>query len=212
MSKIKAVIFDMDGVLIDAKEWHYEALNRALALFGYEISRYDHLITYDGLPTKKKLEILSKERGLPERLHPYINMLKQKYTIEHVHMDCHPIFTHQYALSKLKTEGYRLACASNSVRNSIQLMMEQSDLLQYLEFFLSNQDVTTAKPDPEIYLKTIERLGLQPTECIVCEDNINGILAAKRAGTYVLEISTVYDVNYDNIKNFINKIEIGWTK
>lgn len=212
MNKIKAVIFDMDGVLIDAKEWHYEALNRALALFGYEISRYDHLITYDGLPTKKKLEMLSIERGLPERLHPYINMLKQKYTIERVHMDCHPIFTHQYALSKLKTEGYRLACASNSVRNSIQLMMEQSDLLQYLEFFLSNQDVTTAKPNPEIYLKTIERLGLQPAECIVCEDNKNGILAAKRAGTYVLEISTVYDVNYDNIKNFINKIEIGEAK
>lgn len=95
MSKIKAVIFDMDGVLIDAKEWHYDALNKALSLFGYEISRYDHLITYDGLPTKKKLEMLSMERGLPERLHPYINMLKQKYTIERVYMDCDPIFTHQ---------------------------------------------------------------------------------------------------------------------
>ncbi len=49
---IKAVVFDMDGVLIDAREWHYEALNRALGLFGYEITRYDHLSTYDGLPTR----------------------------------------------------------------------------------------------------------------------------------------------------------------
>lgn len=209
MNKIKAIIFDMDGVLIDAKEWHYEALNKALSLFGYEISRYDHLITYDGLPTKKKLEMLSMERGLPVRLHSYINMLKQKYTIEKVYSDCRPMFTHQYALSKLKAEGYHLACASNSVRNSIQLMMEQSDLLQYLDFFLSNQDVVKSKPDPEIYIKAMEKLGLRPDECVVCEDNKNGIQAAKSAGAYVLEISTVYDVNYDNIKSFIRKIENG---
>jgi beta-phosphoglucomutase len=61
-NKIKAVIFDMDGVLIDAKEWHYEALNRSLSNFGYSISRYEHLVTYDGLPTKKKLEMLTLER------------------------------------------------------------------------------------------------------------------------------------------------------
>ena len=100
-----------------------------------------------------------------------------------------------------------MACASNSIRNSIQLMMEQSDLLQYLDFFLSNQDVVKSKPDPEIYIKAMERLGLQPGECVICEDNKNGIQAAKSAGAYVLEISTVYDVNYDNIKNFIKKIQ-----
>ena len=86
-------------------------------------------------------------------------------------------------------------------------MMEQSDLLQYLDFFLSNQDVKKSKPDPEIYIKACERLGLKPDECVVCEDNKNGIMSARRAGTHVLEISTVYDVNYDNIMNFIKKIE-----
>lgn len=77
---IKAIIFDMDGVLIDAKDWHYEALNRALRLFGCEISRYDHLATFDGLPTKEKLNLLSKERHLPEKLHSFINEMKQRYT------------------------------------------------------------------------------------------------------------------------------------
>ena len=70
----------MDGVLIDAKEWHYEALNKALALFGYQISRYEHLVTYDGLPTRKKLEMLSMEQGLPVQLHSFINEMKQLYT------------------------------------------------------------------------------------------------------------------------------------
>ena len=52
----------MDGVLIEAKEWHYEALNKALNLFGYNISRYDHIVTYDGLPTSTKLQMLTREQ------------------------------------------------------------------------------------------------------------------------------------------------------
>ena len=122
---IKAVIFDMDGVLIDAKEWHYEALNKSLNIFGYSISRYDHLVLYDGLPTKQKLEMLSKERGLPKKLHSFINTVKQKYTMELVHSHCKPIFQHEYALSKLKSNGYKIACASNSIRNSIDIMLKK---------------------------------------------------------------------------------------
>ena len=71
--KIKAVIFDMDGVLIDAKDWHYDALNKALATFGMEISIHDHLTTYDGLSTNQKLNMLSKIYTLPKSLHSFIN-------------------------------------------------------------------------------------------------------------------------------------------
>ena len=62
---IKAILFDMDGVLIDAREWHYDALNQALNHFGFHISLESHLSTFDGLPTRKKLEILSKSVNLP---------------------------------------------------------------------------------------------------------------------------------------------------
>ena len=79
---VKAVLFDMDGVLIDAKDWHYEALNRALGLFGIEISRYDHLHTFDGLPTKVKLEMLSEQYYLPRQLHEFVNQMKQLYTTQ----------------------------------------------------------------------------------------------------------------------------------
>lgn len=99
MPKIKAVLFDMDGVLIDAKDWHYEALNMALSLFGMEISRYDHLVTYDGLPTKKKLEMLTLERGLPKQLHDFINDIKQEFTFQLAYAKCKPTFNHRYALS-----------------------------------------------------------------------------------------------------------------
>lgn len=205
--RIKAVVFDMDGVLIEAKDWHYTALNRALRLFGYEISRYDHLVTYDGLPTSKKLEMLSLEKGLPVGLHSFINDLKQSYTMDIVHTSCSPRFFHEYALSKLQSDGYRLVVASNSIRNTVQLMMEKSGLLPYLDFFLSNQDVKKAKPDPEIYLTAIDRLGLIPAEVMVVEDNHNGIEAATRAGANVMKVDTVYDVNYENIVKHIQGFE-----
>ena len=85
-TQIKAILFDMDGVLIDAKDWHYEALNKALRLFGYEITRYDHLHNFDGLPTKEKLNMISEESYLPKQLHNFINELKQDYTLEMINV------------------------------------------------------------------------------------------------------------------------------
>lgn len=176
---IKAVIFDMDGVLIDAKDWHYDALNKALVKFGMEISIHDHLTTFDGLSTSQKLKILSKVNSLPEGLHSFINELKQQYTMDIVHQSCKPMFHHQYALGNLKAEGYKLAVASNSIRNSVTVMMEKAKLMGYLDFYLSNQDVTKAKPDPEIYNTAITKLGLMPEECVIVEDNENGLKAAR---------------------------------
>lgn len=197
----------MDGVLIDAKDWHYEALNKSLRLFGLEISRYDHLVTFDGLPTKDKLKMLSLESNLPESLHDFINEMKQIYTMEIVYAKCKPTFYHQYALSNLKKEGYKLAVGSNSIKNTIQVMMEKSGLMEYLEFFLSNQDVNKGKPDPEMYDKAIQRLGLRPEECLIVEDNPNGLKAAYASGAHVLKVDRIEDVNYFNIKNRIKEIE-----
>ena len=207
MSKIKAVIFDMDGVLIEAKDWHYEALNKALNLFGMEISRYDHLVTYDGLPTKKKLEMLSTERGLPRELHTFVNNMKQQYTMEIVYASCKPTFHHEYALSKLKNAGYTMAVCSNSIRNTIEIMMKKSSLENYFEFYVSNQDVKNGKPDPEMYNLAIKKLGLTPSECMIIEDNENGIKAAKASGAWVMEVDVVEDVNYQNIQSHLQMFE-----
>ena len=78
------MLFDLDGVLVDATEWHYEALNRALRLFGFDITRYEHLSDYNGLPTRKKLQMLSVEKGLPAALHDMLNRLKQVYTRDEI--------------------------------------------------------------------------------------------------------------------------------
>jgi HAD superfamily hydrolase (TIGR01509 family) len=205
--KIKAIIFDMDGVLIEAKDWHYESLNKALELFGYEISRYDHLVTFDGLPTKKKLEILSLEGGFPRKLHHFVNDLKQQYTMDIVFTRCKPIFQHQYALAKLKSRGYHLAVCSNSIRNTVEVMLSKAGLISYFDFIISNQDVKRGKPDPEMYNIAINRLKLFPKECLIVEDNEHGVQAALAAGGNLMKVESPNDVHYYNIVNRIEEVE-----
>ena len=197
----------MDGVLIDARDWHYEALNKALSMFGMAISRFDHLITYDGLPTKEKLKMLSLEKGLPSSLHSFINELKQQFTIEEVILKCRPVFHHQYALARLKSEGYKLVVCSNSIKDTITIMLTKAGIIDYFDFYLSNQDVKKGKPDPEMYNTAIGKLGLKKEECLVVEDNENGIKSALAAGAHLLRVYNVNDVHYQSITNRIKEIE-----
>lgn len=206
-TKIKAVLFDMDGVLIEAKEWHYEALNKALSLFGFAISLDEHLLYFDGLPTRVKLQMLTQNKGLPLALHDFISQMKQIFTIRIIQEKCVPNFIHEYALSSLKSEGYHLALCSNSIKNTVDLMMELSYLKPYLEFMLSNEDVSQPKPHPEIYLQAIKRLNLSPKECLIVEDNENGVKAARASGAHCLVVKEIEDTNYQNIKNYIQMIE-----
>jgi beta-phosphoglucomutase len=203
---IKAVIFDMDGVLIEAKEWHYDALNQSLALFGFTISSEEHRTTYDGLPTSKKLQMLSEKNGLPRRLHGFINDMKQQYTMDMVQERCKPTFQHEYALAELKRIGYRLAVASNSIRHTVEAMMNKAHLMCHLDFYLSNQDVKEGKPSPEIYNLAIHKMGLKPQECLIVEDNENGIRAARASGANLLVVRDVHDVHLSNILNRITEV------
>lgn len=134
MIQIKAILFDMDGVLIDARMWHFEALNRALKLFGMDISMHEHLSKFDGLPTKVKLELLSSEAGLPRGLHQFINELKQTYTVEMGYLHCRPNFYHQYALAKLSADGYKMAVCSNSIKKTIDFLLSRAEIKDFLTY------------------------------------------------------------------------------
>jgi HAD superfamily hydrolase (TIGR01509 family) len=209
-NKIKAVIFDMDGVLIDAKNWHYEALNRALDYFGYTpISRNDHLLTFDGLSTKKKLTMHFQTKDLTGEEHEKIDQKKQELTFDIVEQKCLPYKPHIEMLEKLKSQGYKLAVCSNSIRKTVEMMLFKANIIEYFDFYLSNQDVKNSKPDPEIYNAAINKLGISPLEALICEDNIRGIESALKSGAFTLEIGTIADVNYQNISDTIKKIESG---
>ena len=203
---IKLVIFDLDGVLVDARELHYEALNRALADFGFTISRDEHLSTYDGLPTTKKLELLTENKGLQKENYDLIWKKKQEFTSLIINEEMTYDERLRGILSKLKSQGYIICVASNSIRESVKMMLIRKGLLEYIDFFYSNQDVNKPKPSSEIYLKCMIKAGVNPDETVIVEDSHIGRKAAQSSGATLCAVRDVDDVTYDHIKKHIDKV------
>lgn len=199
--KIKAVLFDLDGVLVDAREWHYEALNEALSVFGFVISRQEHESYYNGLPTFQKLKKLTEEKGFPESLHKLIYDIKQLQTQRRLHSLTRPSFDKQLMLKQLKNAGMKLAVCSNSIRETVEVMLKNAMLDYYFDLLLSNQDVKNNKPDPEIYLVAMERLNVKPEETVIVEDAPHGVQAARASGANVIVVDNANDVNLYLFRN-----------
>ncbi len=204
---IKLIIFDLDGVLVDARELHYKALNRALAGIGFTITREEHLSTYDGLPTTKKLELLTENKGLQKENYDLIWKKKQEFTSSIINEEMTYDERLRGILSKLKSQGYTICVASNSIRESVKMMLIRKGLLEYIDFFYSNQDVNKPKPSSEIYLKCMIKAGVNPDETVIVEDSHIGRKAAQSSGATLCAVRDVDDVTYDHIKKHIDKVD-----
>lgn len=200
---IKAVLFDMDWVLIDAREWHYEALNKSLSLFGFNITRQEHENFYDWLPTHTKLKKLSEEKWLPESLHTFINQMKQQYTVDAIYNNSIVDFSKQVMLKKLKDKWIKIACCSNSIKNSIEMMLNKAIILDYFDLILSNEDVTEPKPSPQMYQIAMEKLWVKPEESIVVEDSPHGIEAWKKSWAKVIIVNNATEVHSGIFKEIL---------
>lgn len=207
MSKnYKAVLFDMDGVLIDARDWHYDALNEALRIFGVEISRSDHLSRFNGLSTRKKLNMLTAEGVIPYELHEAIQSIKQDRTLRIAAQMCFPIVSHQVLITRLKALGIKVGLVTNSIRKSSEFMLEYAGLLKFMDVVVTNEDVVEGKPNPAGYLLAIEMLGVLPSETIVIEDGEYGILAAEAAGTTVIKVNDPFEVSLELLLPVIKEL------
>ena len=204
---IKLVIFDLDGVLVEARDIHYEALNRALLDVNekYVIEKEEHLSSYDGLSTSKKLRKLTKEKGLPEKLHDQVWRDKQKYTHKVISDTVKPDWSIVSLLKRLKHEGYTVYCASNSIRSSVKLMLLKASYMESIDEYFSNEDVKNPKPHSEIYLKCMVHAGVNPSECLIVEDSHIGREAATASGASLLGVRGLQDVNVKNVFKAISK-------
>jgi len=202
MSSPVAVIFDMDGVLIDAREWHYEALNDALGLFGLAISREDHLTKFDGLPTRDKLAMLTQDEGLPVELHKVINAIKQERTLRIAAASCYPQAHHLILLATLRRQGVKIGLATNSIRQTTEAMLGHAGILEFFDVVVTNEDVKRAKPDPEVYLTAMRMLGVQARETLVVEDNPHGVAAAKASGATVCIVADPSEVHTETLRRY----------
>jgi len=188
---IKAILFDLDGVLLDARDWHFLALNEALKRHGLpEISKEDHETKFNGLSTRQKLTRL----GCNEEKQKIINADKQQITLELIEKLAKPYDPHVRLMKNLKKRGYKLACCSNAVLRTVVAGLEKVGLGREFQVLLSNEQVKNPKPDPEIYLLAAKILHVKPQECLVVEDNENGIAAARNAGCNVFKVNGLEDV------------------
>lgn len=202
---IKAILFDFDGVLVDAAEWHFDALNQALSLFGATIPGGEHSERFNGLPTLTKLNILSQEGRIPMGLHTLINQLKQSHTKKLIGDRCGENPKILRMLEGLKKEGYLLAVVSNSLRATVELVLRKMEVQNLFDVILCQDDVDRSKPNPAIYLKAIESLRLKPSEAIAVEDSPFGMQSAHAAGLEVIEVKKQDHVSFEFIKENLRK-------
>jgi HAD superfamily hydrolase (TIGR01509 family) len=198
----KLVIFDLDGVLIDSRELHYHALNDALAKIGQEfvISREEHLSTYDGLNTTRKLEMLSERKGLDRKYFDQVWKDKQTETFKLLR-ELPVNHTAVYTIAQLKRLGWKVAVASNSIRESVRIALDAIGVLGEVDYIVSNEDVKRPKPFPEMYWQCMTALNVLPKNTIIVEDSHIGRQGAIDSG------GTLYPVEDSNDLNAIRFME-----
>ena len=200
---IKLIIFDLDGVLVEAKQIHYEALNKALG-DAYTISWDEHLSIYDGLKTNQKLDMLTERKGLPKEDHKRVWNDKQRHTLEAL-QQLTPSPALQSVLSALVADGYKIAVCSNSVRKTVLTVLSKLGVIEFIDLIMSNEDVKNSKPHPEMYWKAMSIIGVLPEETLVVEDSPYGLLAASRSRAHIMRVGSPKEISYINIfKHLIN--------
>jgi HAD superfamily hydrolase (TIGR01509 family) len=205
----KLIVFDLDGVLVEAKEIHYNTLNQALKEVGeeYVITEAEHLSTYDGLKTTQKLEMLTKNKGLDSQFYDEIWYRKQHLTIEAI-SELQPDLQKIELFKELRNMGYKLAVASNSIRRSVLVMLAKIGIIEYMDLIISNEDVKNSKPHPEMYWKAMSMMGCLPEESLIVEDSPHGLLAASRSRASVLRVDNPKDLTLEKIVNKLNENKV----
>ena len=206
---IRVLLFDLDGVLVDAKGWHEIALNQALVKYGYsEIPHWQHLQEFDGLPTRVKLKKLLDKNLIKETDIAGIKQQKQIHTLECIQQFCAPDVVKSRMIQEL-AKRYLLGCVSNAVKETVELMLNKTNLRSYFQLILSNEDIQKPKPDKEIYDIAYGWFLLNygivyRNEFLDIEDNSDGVQAAKAAGVLVAHLQ-YHEITLERIKQEIAK-------
>ena len=203
---MKLVIFDLDGVLIDSRDLHFDVLNKALESISpeYVISHKEHLSKYDGLSTRQKLVKLTKEKNLPEDTYDKVWTLKQSLTF----IELDKVVTYNEKLVSifrmLSENGFKIAIASNSIRKTIDIVVDNTGIRKYIDLIVSNEDVKYPKPNPQIYLHVMEKFGIGPNETYIFEDSLIGRQAAHLSGAIVCPVNNSTELVMEYVNECVN--------
>lgn len=200
------MIFDLDGVLVDSKELHFNALNRALVEIDhkFKISELDHTKIYDGLSTKQKLYRLNLEKGLPEASFDQIFKRKQEFTL----IELQTLGENLQAKKIIKELLFRkinVAVASNSVKQTVETALKKIEIFDLIELILSNEDVKNPKPHPEIYWKIMSVFSKFPDQTLIVEDSKVGRESALKSGAQLFTVRNSAELEFGDFFKYLER-------
>ncbi len=182
---MKTVIFDMDGVLVDSEYTYLESKTEILKEAGYD-KDISYQYQFMGTTGEYMWSEMKRDLDLPESVNYYIDLMDFKRH-EMIRRDgVRAVEGSIKFVRQLVDEGFRLAVASSSTKDEIIQNMQSLGIDDCFEILLSSEEVANSKPEPDVFLRVAELMGVSPTECVVIEDTRNGTLSASRAGTYCI--------------------------
>ena len=191
----KAVIFDMDGVIIDSQPLYHAFDVRMLSEFGHEAT-VETVIPYSGLTSKDRMTKDKKDFGLAATVDELIKMSVDFMREVFLKSDIKPIDGIPELLSFIKNAGLHIGVASSTSHELIEIILKRLDVLHYFEKIVSGEDVKEGKPAPDVYLKAAEIFGVCPSECVAIEDSVMGMRSAKAAGFTCIAFRNSYTQDY----------------
>lgn len=219
----KAIIFDMDGTLIESTEADYLAWERVFNDYGKQLTFKD----YEPLLGIRSANVIRDQLGKTD-VADVTRILKEKfdYFVEVITANpIKPVLAAEIFLKSVANHPIKIALATSSRKEKMQLVLKQLDFLKYFDTIVTGEEVQNSKPAPDIFLKAAERLGLQPEDCVVVEDGPIGVAAAKSAGMKCVAITATHpshklqeaDVvieTYENadVKEIFHRLQAGFLK
>jgi HAD superfamily hydrolase (TIGR01509 family) len=209
MHPIQAILFDLDGVLVNSRVLHYETFRDAVkfVLPSKDISWLEHEKHYDGLSTKLKTQKLVQQGLLTSEQAELVFQKKQELTLQRLPSTIKPREQLRLMLITLNNQGFRLFCCSNSVRQTLDTTLQLLGIREFFEATYSNEDVQHPKPSPEIYQFAMKRSFLEPRSCLIVEDSRIGREAAYATGAHVLEVEDAEDTNMELLRESLYILE-----
>jgi beta-phosphoglucomutase family hydrolase len=191
---IRAVIFDLDGTIVDSEPNYFEADKKLFA--EYNITNYSQEMKnkYIGIGSRQMMEEIKRDYQLDEMVEVLLNK-KNQYYLELARSNT-VVYPEMLALLKLlKNNNYPLALASGSSPGAIEFVLSVTGLKDFFGVVLSAEEVKKGKPEPDIFLEAAKQLGISPRKCVVIEDSPYGVEAAKSAGMYCVALPYICGEN-----------------
>jgi beta-phosphoglucomutase len=201
-TKIRGVLFDLDGVLVNAPEWHREAFDKALVAHGFKpLTDEEHFQKYNGLSTKKKLEMLARDGRADLAAADAIHTMKQDLTIQLINEKCRPVPRIKETIFFLYRNGFKTGVVTNCSKRSAHLMLKLSGLIGCWHTCITNEDVHgMIKPHPYPYQKGVHETTIWENLTMAVDDSHHGVESAHAARIgKIWHLEKFEDLTLDNL-------------